>query len=119
MLEKIKEILKQNPQVEYNYLYQDKLKTSSEELVELLKYRYLKIDEFNVDDLTLKVEEVFGGSEGDGEEYYIVFSATSGAETKYFKIPGWYQSYHGRELEINNTHEVVPAEKVIRVWNRA
>lgn len=62
-------------------------------------------------------EQRYGGCEGDGEEHWIVFRAEKeGESTKYFKVPGWYQSYSGSELEWDNLHEVEPYERTIRDW---
>lgn len=120
MLEKIKDILKENPETEISYVNcKGKTVSYNYDLISRLKEIYKEPVE--IEGITIEAEEVFGGGEGDGEEYYIVFSARSGADEpkRYFKIPGWYQSYHGSELEIENTFEVVPGEKVVRVWNKA
>jgi hypothetical protein len=68
---------------------------------------------------TFKTEEIYGGCEGDGSEYWLVFKLTdpNGVAT-YWNIPGFYESYNGGELEFNNVFQVEPAEKVIRVWNQ-
>ncbi len=53
-----------------------------------------------------------GGREGDGAEYWIVFSASKENEkTKYFRVDGWYQSYDGSELDWNDMYEAMPVEK--------
>ena len=68
------------------------------------------------DGLTIYCAEQFGG-EGEGEEYWCVMSVTDKAgEETFWKVPGWYASHHGSELEIENIFEVVLKEKVIKVW---
>lgn len=71
-----------------------------------------------VEDLVFDTVEIYGGGEGDGEEYWIVFLVQEvGANNKYYyKVPGWYQSYHGGELEWENIYPVEPVQKVITVW---
>lgn len=61
--------------------------------------------------------ETVGGSEGSGETYYLIYRFyKEGAEDKFFKIPGWYQSYHGGELEWYGAREVSPKQKTITVY---
>lgn len=62
----------------------------------------------------LNLVEEYGG-EGQGEEYWVVFSLTEGNLNRYFRKPGWYQSYDGGELDGDLT-EVNPVAKVITVW---
>jgi hypothetical protein len=59
--------------------------------------------------------EQYGG-EGMGDEYWIVFSVEFDGEKKFYKIPGWYQSHHGSEMDTSSTHEVHKVEKTIMVW---
>ena len=59
------------------------------------------------------------GGEGQGDDYWIVFSVTSLAvagEVFYYKVPGWYQSHNGAELEWDNVFEVKSVEKTVTVW---
>ena len=65
--------------------------------------------------------ECKGGGEGDGEEHWLVYKLENAAQAyseTYWKVPGWYQSYHGAELEWNNTFQVKAVEKVITVWDK-
>ena len=65
--------------------------------------------------------ERHGGGEGDGEEHWLVYkleNATQAYQETYWKVPGWYQSYHGAELEWSNTFQVKAVEKVITVWDK-
>jgi hypothetical protein len=34
----------------------------------------------------------------------------------YWKVPGWYNSYHGGKLEWENIHRVKPVEKMVIDW---
>lgn len=55
-----------------------------------------------------------GGGEGDGEEYWVVIKARllkNPNEETLWKIPGFYQSYAGGELDIYDTYQVKPVEK--------
>lgn len=63
--------------------------------------------------------ETYGGGEGDGEEHWIVFTVNKGEEiVSYWKVPGWYQSYHGGELEWGNIFEVEPVEVTVTQYNK-
>ena len=88
------------------------------ELKEHLSDRYIREKNLEVDGHIFVTEEIFGGREGAGEEHWIVFSVENNGDKKYFKVPGFYQSYDGAELNWQYTHEVQPGEKVIRVWNK-
>jgi hypothetical protein len=66
-------------------------------------------------DVKLEVAEQHGG-EGEGDEYWVVMKATVGEEVSFWKVPGWYASYHGAELEYDQTFEVEEVDKVIKVW---
>lgn len=68
-----------------------------------------------IGDYIISQEEQFGG-EGEGEDYWIVFKAQKGEEVTYWKIPGWYSSSQGSEIEIDNTFEVEPREVMVRKW---
>lgn len=58
-----------------------------------------------------------GGGEGDGEEYFIVFALVINAEIQsYWKIPGWYQSYQGGELTVEDTFEVRPVQRTVTFY---
>lgn len=71
---------------------------------------------FTVDKYVFSPEESFGG-EGQGDDYWVVFSVSEeGEPKKFYKIPGWYASHHGGELEVSNTFEVKAVQKTITVW---
>jgi hypothetical protein len=82
---------------------------------EILLYDYGE-DSFEFNGFTFKREEVYGGGEGDGEEYWAVFSVSNGDETRYFKADGWYASYEGGYIEWENFFEVRSEKKTIDVW---
>ena len=74
--------------------------------------------EVDVDGYTFKQEEQYGG-EGLGDEYWVVFSVSKDEEKEFYKIPGWYSSGNGSELEPENTFKVKSEEKIINVWVEA
>lgn len=57
-----------------------------------------------------------GGSEGDGENHYVVLEIKQGEEKAFYLCPGYYASHDGRYLEPENAYEVVSKEKMITVW---
>ena len=68
--------------------------------------------------LSIAHKETHGGHEGAGEDHWVVLQVTE-IETgniTFWKVPGFYQSYNGAELEIDNIYEVKPVEKTITVW---
>lgn len=63
-------------------------------------------------------EEQYGGMDM-GSEYWIVFSVTNLADTKdvtHYKVPGFYQSHYGSELEWDSLFEVKQQKKTVTVW---
>lgn len=57
------------------------------------------------------------GGEGQGDEYWFVFSVTDEAgDVRLFRRNGWYASYSGSELD-GPTDEVVEAQQMITVYN--
>ncbi len=70
---------------------------------------------FSVDGHLFVCGEQFGG-EGQGDDYWIVFSVEKDGDKKFYKIPGWYSSNYGSELEAYNTFEVKAVEKTVTVW---
>jgi hypothetical protein len=66
-------------------------------------------------------EERYGGMDM-GSEYGIVFSVASLSDAKdvvYYKVPGWYQSHYGSELEWDGLFEVKQQKKTVTVWEEA
>jgi hypothetical protein len=57
----------------------------------------------------LVVEKVYGGGEGDGEEHWAILRLTDPfGEESFWKIPGYYQSYDGGNLEVDDIFRVTP-----------
>lgn len=54
------------------------------------------------------------GGEGQGDDYWSVYSFTRGDEKIYVQFNGWYASYNGAEF--TEWFFVEPKEKVITVW---
>lgn len=67
---------------------------------------------------TISCEDCHGGCEGAGEEHFLVIKVTDNVDTQYFLIPGFYQSYDGRSIEVGNLYEVEPYEKTERDWRQ-
>lgn len=81
-------------------------------------WRYIKFGEVNNIPTELGVislESEYGG-EGQGDEYWVVVKITGhDGSVRFFKKPGWYQSYSGGELD-GDTYEVRPREKMVTVY---
>lgn len=57
----------------------------------------------------------FGG-EGEGDQYWFVFSVTDAdGETRFFRRDGYYASFYGGYYD-GPTEEVEQVEKTIKVW---
>lgn len=94
-----------------------KLVSNNNDLQEFIReggYGKNKVRTF--DGLDFEQVESHGGGEGSGEERWIVFSVVSEGQKTFWKLPGWYQSYHGSEFNWDEIFEVKSAEKVITVW---
>lgn len=66
-------------------------------------------------DLKVEVVASYGG-EGQGDDYYAVYSFDNGTEKVFVKFYGWYASYHGAEY--SGHYFVEPEEKTIIVYNK-
>lgn len=75
---------------------------------------YEEYDLNSFDDLTVEVVQSYGG-EGQGDNYYAVYSFDNGTEKLFVKFNGWYASYHGAEFQ--DWFFVEPEEKTIIVYN--
>jgi hypothetical protein len=62
----------------------------------------------------LQYVEDYGG-EGQGDDYWVVFSLDDGTTKRFFRMDGWYQSHAGGEFD-GDLREVSPKAKVITVW---
>ncbi len=79
-------------------------------------YSWDDFQPFEIDGVEISQAEQFGGMD-QGSEYWVVIKVKEkDQEATYWKIPGWYQSHHGSELEFENIFEVVSKEKLVRVW---
>ena len=72
-------------------------------------------NKLNEKGITCKAEEHFGG-EGQGEDYWTVYSFTKGNDKVLIKFDGWYASYEGSTYE--EFYEVKAEPKVITVYNK-
>jgi hypothetical protein len=72
-------------------------------------------DKLNKKGIDCKAEEHFGG-EGEGEDYWTVYSFSKGDEKVLIKFDGWYASYEGSTYE--EFYEVKAEPKVITVYNK-
>lgn len=54
------------------------------------------------------------GGEGEGEDFWSVYSFTKDGLTVYIKFDGYYQSYNGSEFD--SWFFVIPKEKTITVY---
>lgn len=98
-----------------NFQYLEELKEFIEEIGVWELYEDGFAETFK--DYSLELEDSFGG-EGQGENYWLVFSLNKQGEDKlYFKIPGYHISHDGSTLEVENTFQVWPKEKTITTWS--
>lgn len=113
---------------EFNYFDKDQIKkfflhvnTLNDFLYYVALYQILETytgRDINIyDNLIITSVEQFGG-EGLGSDYYVIFKMLFNNEETFWKIPGWYQSFQGSELEVYNTFQVVPKEKTITVFEQ-
>lgn len=65
---------------------------------------------------TVTLLDQFGG-EGQGDDYWIVFSVESDGDTQIFRRNGYHASFDGSYLD-GPTQEVVQKEKLITVWEK-
>lgn len=60
--------------------------------------------------------EQYGGCDM-GSEYWLVFEVFVDAKSiGYYKVPGWYQSHYGCDLEYESAFKVKQIQKTISVW---
>ncbi len=78
-------------------------------------FEYTKEEPLEVLGVQIWSEDQHGGM-GQGDDFWQVIAVKDGEEVTYWKIPGWYQSHHGAEIEFYNIFEVKPKEKMITVW---
>ena len=85
-----------------DFIYSNKLNEQDIEYFDPIKYA--KTNENKT--ISIKVEEQYGG-EGMGDEYYIVLKTECENTIQYWMVPGFYQSYKGSEIFIDETYEVL------------
>jgi hypothetical protein len=68
-----------------------------------------------VGDYTISEEDRFGG-EGQGDQYWIVYSFTKDGNTQYFKVDAYYESWNGANWEDAELSEVKAVEVVKTEW---
>lgn len=61
-------------------------------------------------------KEQFGG-EGEGEDYYSVYSFFTNTDECYIKFSGWYQSYSGSDY--SEFFVVKPVERMVTFYEQA
>ena len=66
----------------------------------------------------LSCDECYGGSEGAGEEHWVVVKIEHNSTATFWMVPGWYASYDGGELEWDNAHQVESYEKTVIAWRK-
>lgn len=87
---------------------------NEEEFISILEESGFNNERFH--GFILTEEKRFGG-EGQGDNYWIVFSAEKDGIKKFFKLDGWYSSYEGSCIDSYSTfYEVEEVEKVVKVW---
>lgn len=64
-----------------------------------------------VDNNVIVAHEDNHGGEGEGDDYWSVYSFTKGTEKVYVQFDGWYASYNGSEY--NEWFFVVPKEVMV------
>lgn len=62
----------------------------------------------------VKLVDEYGG-EGQGEEYWVVFSVSDGEVTRLFRMDGYYASYCGSEFD-GELKEVQARQKTVTVY---
>ena len=67
------------------------------------------ISELKNQGYTLAYEDHYGG-EGQGDDYWDVFSVEHNAEITYFRLDGWYSSYDGATY--NDPYKFIKVKKV-------
>lgn len=78
-----------------------------------LMYEELDDDLFTSHSIQTKIMQSHGG-EGEGSDYYTVYSFTKDDETVYVKFQGWYASYYGADYD--SWKFVEPKQKTTTVY---
>ena len=106
----ISEILREDTEAQQNF-FNDAVNVSDGDITDgySSESRFTFLD----NGITFAQEDSHGG-EGQGEEYWSVYSFTKGAEKVFVKFDGSYQSYSGAEYD--DFYFVEPQEKMITVY---
>lgn len=64
---------------------------------------------------TFESEEEYGG-EGQGDDYWFVSKVTKDGVSRYIKWEGWYSSYEGSEVALDDCRFVEPREVMKIEW---
>lgn len=100
---------------------EDILETIDAEHYDTIKEDLMNGEEDNEDliqalakkEISYKLEDSYGG-EGQGDDYYAIYSFSRGDEKIYMKFWGWYASHYGAEYE--DCCVVTPKQKTITVY---
>jgi hypothetical protein len=65
--------------------------------------------------IRFELEDRYGG-EGEGSDYWSVYSFTDGMQVVFIQFQGWYASHDGNTFE--EFYEVQPVEKTITVFEK-
>lgn len=87
---------------EYDYEESNLYRLEEEETLTLDGYKIKQVDQ--------------EGGEGEGDNYFVVFSVKKEDEEEFWMIPGWYASHDGHTLNTEDMYKVKQVEKVIKVW---
>ena len=80
------------------------------------QYYFDFLDKVKEKNIQFQYEASYGG-EGQGDDYWSVYSFSRDDETVYVKFSGWYASYNGSEF--SEWFFVKPQEKVFTVYEKA
>jgi hypothetical protein len=82
-------------------------------IIDILDGGYMRDLQKQIEDnYDIKIAEKFGGTEGDGETHWFVFQH----KDKFFRLPGFYDSYSDNEYYWEAIREVAPKEKLVTVF---
>jgi hypothetical protein len=76
-------------------------------------------DEVSSDRLIVRCVKRHGGSEGSGEDFWLVWSATDlQGNITYWRIDGYYASYDGAYAEIGDLHQVNKTPRLVDFYEQ-
>ncbi len=75
-----------------------------------------EINYIHFEDWLIREIDSFGG-EGQGDDYWSIIEVQKDEKHhSYWKIPGWYASFVGHELDCDDIFQVEKKQKVIDTW---